>query len=90
MAGKFGLGVQNEASQKQTNKQKNEAGQRLTKFCQEIALVIANTLFQQHEMVTQKNIELLSKDITQEQPSGRDAEYKYQGRRAELPFPFSE
>ena len=42
------------------------------------------------EMVTQKNIELLSKDITQEQPSGRDAEYKYQGRRAELPFPFSE
>ena len=34
--GKFGLGVQ------------NEAGQRLTNFCQENALVIANTLFQQH------------------------------------------
>ena len=34
---KFGLGVQ------------NEAGQRLTKFCQENALVIANTLFQQHK-----------------------------------------
>ena len=34
--GKFGLGVQ------------NEAGQRLTKFCQENALVMANTLFQQH------------------------------------------
>ena len=34
--GKFGLGVQ------------NEAGQRLIKFCQENALVIANTLFQQH------------------------------------------
>ena len=32
--GKFGLGVQ------------NEAGQRLTNFCQENALVIANTLFQ--------------------------------------------
>ena len=32
---KFGLGVQ------------NEAGQRLTEFCQENALVIANTLFQQ-------------------------------------------
>ena len=31
---KFGLGVQ------------NEAGQRLTEFCQEKALVIANTLFQ--------------------------------------------
>ena len=36
IAGKFGLGVQ------------NEAGQRLTEFCQENALVIANTLFQQH------------------------------------------
>ena len=35
--GKFGLGVQ------------NEAGQRLTEFCQENALVIANTLFQQHK-----------------------------------------
>ena len=33
----FGLGVQ------------NEAGQRLTEFCQEIAPVIANTLFQQHK-----------------------------------------
>ena len=35
--GKFGLGVQ------------NEAGQRLKKFCQENALAIANTLFQQHK-----------------------------------------
>ena len=35
--GKFGLGVQ------------NEAGQRLTEFCQENALGIANTLFQQHK-----------------------------------------
>ena len=35
--GQFGLGVQ------------NEAGQRLTEFCQEKTLVIANTLFQQHE-----------------------------------------
>ena len=34
---KFGLGVQ------------NKAGQRLTDFCQEKALVIANTLFQKHE-----------------------------------------
>ena len=34
---KFGLGVQ------------NEVGQRLTVFCQENALVIANTLFQQHK-----------------------------------------
>ena len=35
--GKFNFGVQ------------NEAGQRLTEFCQENALVIANTLFQQHK-----------------------------------------
>ena len=34
---KFGLGMQ------------NEAGQRLIEFCQENALVIANTLFQQHK-----------------------------------------
>ena len=34
---KFGLGVQNEASQ------------RLTEFCHKNALVIANTLFQQHK-----------------------------------------
>ena len=36
VTGKFGLGVQ------------NEGGQRLIEFCQENALVIANTLFQQH------------------------------------------
>ena len=37
VTGKFGLGVQ------------NEAGQRLTEFCQENTLVIANTLLQQHK-----------------------------------------
>ena len=37
VTGKFGLAVQ------------NEAGQRLTEFCQENTLVIANTLFQQHK-----------------------------------------
>ena len=37
VSGKFDLGVQ------------NERGQRLTEFCQENALVIANTLFQQHK-----------------------------------------
>ena len=36
VTGKFGLGVQ------------NEAGQRWTEFCQENALVTANTIFQQH------------------------------------------
>ena len=37
VTGKFGLGIQ------------NEAGQRLIEFCQENALVIANTLFQKHK-----------------------------------------
>ena len=37
VTGKFGLGI------------RNEAGQRLIEFCQENALVIANTLFQKHE-----------------------------------------
>ena len=37
VTGKFGLGIQ------------NEAGQKLIEFCQENALVIANTLFQQHK-----------------------------------------
>ena len=37
VTGKFGLGV------------RNEAGQRLIEFCQENALVIANTFFQQHK-----------------------------------------
>ena len=37
ITGKFGLGI------------RNEAGQRLIEFCQENALVIPNTLFQQHK-----------------------------------------
>ena len=37
ISGKFGLRV------------RNEAGQRVIEFCQENALVIANTLFQQHK-----------------------------------------
>ena len=37
VTGKFSLGI------------RNEGGQRLTEFCQENALVIANTLFQQHK-----------------------------------------
>ena len=36
VTGKFGPGIQ------------NEVGQRLTEFCQENTLVIANTLFQHH------------------------------------------
>ena len=30
-------------------REQNETGQRLTEFCQENVLVIANTLFQQHQ-----------------------------------------
>ena len=37
VTGKFGLGI------------RNEAGQRLIEFCQENALVIANTLFERHK-----------------------------------------
>ena len=37
VTGKLGLGI------------RNEAGQRLIEFCQKNALVIANTLFQQHK-----------------------------------------
>ena len=37
VTGKFGLGVQ------------NEARKRLIEFCQENALIMANTLFQQHK-----------------------------------------
>ena len=37
VTGKFGLGI------------RNEAGQRLIEFCQENALVITNTLLQQHK-----------------------------------------
>ena len=37
VTGKFGFGIW------------NEAGQTLVEFCQENALVIANTLFQQHK-----------------------------------------
>ena len=44
VTGKFGLGMQ------------NEAGQRLTEFCQENILVIANTLFQQHMDITRRSI----------------------------------
>ena len=39
VTGKFGLGM------------RNEAGQRRIEFCQENALVITNTLFQQHKRI---------------------------------------
>ena len=50
ITGKFGLGVQNKAGQRLTEFcQENKAGQRLIEFCQEKALVIVNTLFQEHK-----------------------------------------
>ena len=39
VTGKFALGL------------RNEAGQRLIEFCQQNALVITNTLFQQHKRI---------------------------------------
>ena len=44
VTGKFGLGM------------RNEAGERLIEFCQENALVIANTFFQQHQKILHKDI----------------------------------
>ena len=44
VTGKLGFGI------------RNEAGQRLTEFCQENALVIANTLFQKHKRRLHMNI----------------------------------
>ena len=52
VTGKFGFGVQ------------NEAGQRLTEFCQEGALVIANTFFQQHrDDSTHRNHKMINTKI---------------------------
>ena len=51
VTGRFGLGVQ------------NEAGQRLTEFCQENALIIANTLFQQHEKTTHGHHQMVNTEI---------------------------
>ena len=44
VTGKFGLGI------------RKEAGKRLIEFCQEITLVIANTLFQKHEKTPHMDI----------------------------------
>ena len=46
-----GLGVQ------------NEAGQMLTEFCQENALVIAKTLFQQHKNTTHGHNQMVNTKI---------------------------
>ena len=59
VTGKFDLGVQ------------NEAGQRLIEFCQKNALVIANTLFQQHKKT-------LHMDITRWSTPKSDRLYSFQ------------
>ena len=51
VTGKFGLGVQ------------NVAGQRLTEFCQENTLVIANTLLQQHKRRAYEHHQMVCTEI---------------------------
>ena len=65
VTGKFGLGRQ------------NEAGQRLIEFCQENALVIANTLFQQHKR-------RLHMDITRWSTPKSDCLYSLQPKMEKL------
>ena len=65
VTGKFGLGVQ------------NEAGQRLLEFCQDNALVIPNTLFQQHER-------RLHMDITRRSTPKSDWLYSLQPKMEKL------
>ena len=66
VTGKFGLGVW------------NEAGQRLIEFCQENALVIANTLFWQHKRI------LYYMDITRWSTSKSDWLYSLQPKMEKL------
>ena len=65
LTGKFGLGVW------------NEAGQRLIEFCQENALIIANTLFQQHKR-------RLHMDITRWSTPKSDCLYSLQPKMEKL------
>ena len=65
VTGKFGLGM------------RNEAGQRLIEFCQENALVIANTLFQQHKR-------RLHMDITRWSTPKSDCLYSLQPKMEKL------
>ena len=65
ITGKFGLGIQ------------NEAGQRRIEFCQENALFIANTLFQQHEKT-------LHMDITRWSTPKSDLLYSLQPKMEKL------
>ena len=51
VTGKFDLGVQ------------NKSGQRLTQFCQENTLIIANTLFQQQKSSTQGHHQMVNIEI---------------------------
>ena len=51
VTGKFGLGI------------RNEARQRLIEFCQENALVITNTFFQQHKRICEYVTLMAKKDF---------------------------
>ena len=76
ITGKFGLGM------------RNEAGQRLIEFCQENALVIANTLFQQHkrrlDTWTSPNVKIKIRLIIFFAAKDREALYSQQKQDQEL------
>ena len=67
VTGKFGLGI------------RNEAGQRLIEFCQENALVITNTLFQQ-----QKRRYYIYMDVTRWSTPNSDWLYSLQPKMEKL------
>jgi len=77
VTGKFGLGIW------------NEAGQRLIQFCQENALVIANTLFQQHKEDSthghNQMVNIKIRLIMFSAAKDRDALYSQQKQHRELP-----
>ena len=68
--------------------EQNEAVQRLTQFCQENALVIANTLFQQHKrqlyIWTSTNVNTQIKLITFFVAKDKEAAYRQQKQDLEL------
>jgi len=68
VTGKFGLGIW------------NEAGQRLIEFCQENALVIANTLFPQHK----RRLYSVNMDITRWSTPKSDWLYSLQPKMEKL------
>ena len=73
VTGKFGLGM------------RNKARQRLVEFCQENALVIANTLFQQHKRRHHQMVNTEIRLIIFFTAKDREALYSQQKQNRELP-----